>query len=127
MEVWPEKKSFVNIKLKLNNKTILHCHICHHNLCASVRSVADILFYFISAGGGLCMAVEERNPRVESKASGGRGCTGEPATARTCYVSLRTCQDGFMCFSLSLYRVNVAEALQMCLCMVWCGEYVCSF
>ncbi len=36
-----------------------------------VCSVPDILFYFISAGGGLRMEVKEYNPRVESKSHRG--------------------------------------------------------
>ncbi len=55
------------------------------HLCVSVRSVPDILFYFISAGGGLRMGVEERNPRVESKTHRGGGRTGEASAAPADY------------------------------------------
>lgn len=69
---------------------ILHHHytICHgillHPCCnfnVRVHSVPDVLLHFISAGGGLRMEVEQRNPRVESKTHRRRGQTGEAPAA----------------------------------------------
>lgn len=50
--------------------TLLHFCFPVASLCFTlifVHSVPDILLYFISAGGGLRMAVEECSQRVESK------------------------------------------------------------
>lgn len=53
----------------------------HISICVFVRSIPDILFNFISAGFGLRMEVEERNPRVESKTHRGWGWSGEVSAA----------------------------------------------
>lgn len=46
-------------------------------ICVFLRSVSDILFYFILAGFALCMEVKGRNARVESQTSWGWGWAGE--------------------------------------------------